>query len=51
MPSAHKTFLENLSMPYEAGPSEQGFVFVEYFYKRDVKKASFSTKKVQGAAL
>jgi hypothetical protein len=31
MPFAQKTFLENLSMPYEAGPSEHALFFVECF--------------------
>jgi hypothetical protein len=51
MPSAQKTFLENLSMPYEAGPSEHALLFDEGFCYRDVEKRTVNTKKVQGAAL
>jgi hypothetical protein len=56
MPSAHKTFLENLSMPYEAVPPNKVLfllkvLFVEGFYKRDVKKASCQHKEGSGSGL
>jgi hypothetical protein len=51
VPSAHKTFLENLSMPYEAVPSNKVLFFVESFYKLDEKKANCQHKEGSGSGL